>query len=425
MRILLLSLYFPPLNNIASSRVAAFHRHLKSEGHEVDVITRYYDKEQQNTADLEIGLKASGNLKENYVYSGDIIRANFDENNELLSFSKMLPPGIKGLYRYFKGDVYYHGWFKYAEQAFKKELAGKKYDFIIASHGPPVVLKVASFLSSKYGIPWIADLRDSYIDERDRGFHRRVKKFVFNKLIGTSSALLYISPGMSAYVKGILNKRNQAIPSTVIYNGVNDDAVPEPSPGDEGVVKKMKDLLKSHRLVLLHTGSLNGNKKLDLFAKVTLGYNEQNPGNIALVCLGLQKEHVNKLKANYGGEKKGLYFLPKVKVNTVLYFQEMVDALLLPVWVGKYTGFSGKVFEYLYSENILLVDYPPQEDLKEFLEASPNVCFIKGKESKLLSIFNKMINGEIKAKVFKRKNELLRKHQVKRLEFFLKEEVKS
>src|SRR4051812_10165612 len=100
MRLLLLTLYYPPLNTIAGMRLKAFEKYLSEAGNSVDVITRYYDEEQQKGQSMFLGCEPSKNFSQSYIKIDNILYTNFDKRNSKLSFSEKLPPIIKGIYNY-------------------------------------------------------------------------------------------------------------------------------------------------------------------------------------------------------------------------------------------------------------------------------------------------------------------------------------
>ncbi|HET6224893.1 MAG TPA: hypothetical protein VFF27_01350, partial [Bacteroidia bacterium] len=129
MRILLLTLYYPPLNTIAALRIKAFEKYFKAEGHQVDIITRYYDEQQQQGKSMFLGSESPENFNVPYIKQDHVIYTNFKARNEKKDFSEKLPPFIKGIYNYLNVDIYHYSWLSYVLLAFDKELKPNKYDF--------------------------------------------------------------------------------------------------------------------------------------------------------------------------------------------------------------------------------------------------------------------------------------------------------
>ena len=68
-------------------------------------------------------------------------------------------------------DVY-NGWCKLALTQGNKLLSTNKYDLILGSYPPASAFIVASKLSKKFKIPWIADYRDSWTQYRMMPSHK-------------------------------------------------------------------------------------------------------------------------------------------------------------------------------------------------------------------------------------------------------------
>lgn len=411
MRILLLSLYYPPLNTIAAQRIKSFEKYLMEEGVAVDVITRYYDPEQQKGKSMLLGCESPKGFKEDYISKGNVIYTNFDEANSKLLFSKRLPPIVKGIYNYFNIDVYHYGWIKYAMEAFNKELSHNKYDFIISSYGPPVSMLLAKEISDKNNIPYLIDFRDSYIDEKDVSYHLFMKRFVLKKMLSNSRGLIFSTDGMRDFFSLKVSQRLKNIPSCVVYNGVEESSIADKLEND--ILLEFNRIRKEHSMILLHTGTLYDGQNITFFIDSVNRFNAENQANVAIVFLGLAENRIKKLP-----EKSFIYYLSKVNHSTAMFLQKEASALLLPIWDGRYTGFSGKTQEYLFSGNYIITSPEPQKDLKLFLDLSPNVYISNSYNS--FSVILKNISEGVYIKLpMLAKEKLYRLYWVKQLKSFL------
>ncbi len=411
MRILLLSLYYPPLNTIAATRIAAFEKYLKMQGIELDVITRYYDLEQQKGQSMFLGKEKAKNFNENYRRIDNVIYSNYDETNSKLSFSNFLPPIIKGLYNYWQVDVFHYGWIRYAEMAFEKECSKNKYDFIISSYGPPISMLLANRISKKHSIPFLIDFRDSYINEKDKTYHLKMKQFSLNRMLSNCSGLIFSTEGMQNYFAGKVSKKINEIPFCVVYNGVDEVTNGWIEKGE--IAKSFYQIKQKHTLLLLHTGTLYEGQNSKFFIEAVERYNEANKKNVAIVFLGLAENKANEIP-----RLPFIYFLPKVGHSAAMYFQKEADALLLPIWDGRYTGFSGKTQEYLYSGNFIITSPNPQNDLKTFLNLSPNVKICNDYNS-FEDFISKICSRNYSKLQLQSKEKLFRSYWVQKLAVFL------
>ena len=415
MRILLLSLYYPPLNTIAASRMAAFEKHLRSEGHVVDVITRYYDIYQQKGESMFLGSEEPTDFDEEYMKRDNVIYSNFKKDNSKLTFSNKLPPVIRGIYNYWNVDVFHYGWLSYMMNAYNKEFSKNIYDFIISSYGPPIMLLAAKMVSEKSKTPYIIDFRDSYIDERDKGLHLFFKKQIQKKMLAKASALLFSTEGMKDYFFTKCSTSLKEKSNCVIYNGVESEVDGDEKLIDKDIVETFKRIKKENALVLLHTGTLYEGQNIQFFTDGIKQFNSVHEKKIVLVFLGLAKNngfvHV---------DIPNLIYLPKVNLSSALRLQQIADALVLPVWDGRYTGFSGKTIEYLASGNIVLCSPNPQNDLYDFFKRSTNVHVLDNYEM-FENICSDITNGIVCRRLVENNSIFTRKYWVKELEVFMKE----
>ncbi|MGZ6416805.1 MAG: hypothetical protein ACXVDW_21675, partial [Bacteroidia bacterium] len=345
----------------------------------------------------------------------NVIYTNFKKNNSKLIFSKKLPPVIRGIYNYSNIDVFHYGWLSYMMDAYEKELAGNNYDFIISSYGPPVMLLAAQMLSQKYKIPYIIDFRDIYIDEKDKGLHLFFKKRIQKKIIGSASAVLFSTEGMRDYFFTKCGDSLKGKKNCIVYNGIDTEMNVSGKLLNNDIIEKFKKIKQDNTLVLLHTGTLYKGQNINFFINGINRFNEIQEKKIALVFLGLSENN-----AFVPLNTPGLICLPKVNLVSAMELQLLADALVLPVWDGRYTGFSGKTMEYLASGNIVLSSPNPQDDMRYFFERSTNVTVLDSYEM-FEKICSGIINKNISRKYVEDNSIFTRKYWISQLSLFLKE----
>jgi hypothetical protein len=373
MRILFLTLYYPPLNTIAVHRVKAFVDVFQNQGVTCDVITRYYDEEQQKGTDMHIGSHGSQGINVPYYKENNIIYTNFNPSNKALRRSKKIPVGLRGLYNYYKIDVFHYGWLPYVFEAYEKELKNNTYDFIIPSYGPPITLLAAKKLSEKFNIPVIADFRDIYIDERDRSGQLFLKKKVQHFLLKNTVGLNFATQGMKDYFLHHSNLKN--IPSKVIYNGTSLSNEVGYNMMDDQVVRAFFEHKKEYDVLLLYPGTLYSGQNISFFIDVLKKINAEQTLKVGLLFLGWAENNF-KIDLNYDF----ISFLPRVTFQTSMYLQKNASALVWPVMDGSYTGFSGKLFEYMASENIVILSPNSPKDIDYFFERTKNIHAMNSRE---------------------------------------------
>jgi hypothetical protein len=170
-KILILVYDFPPYVSVGSLRPYSWYKYLHLYGVYPIIVTRQWNNKFGNELDyispsysdfVEMEKTAEGTIikapfKPNLAnkiflkYGGDklrIVRKLISAYYEFLQF--LLPIGNKK-------EIYL------AANEFLKQ---NKVDYIIASGDPFVLFKYASKLSAKYSIPWIADYRDAWIQDK-------------------------------------------------------------------------------------------------------------------------------------------------------------------------------------------------------------------------------------------------------------------
>jgi hypothetical protein len=415
MRLLLVTLYYPPLNTIAALRLKAFEKYLSEAGNSVDVITRYYDEEQQKGQSMFLGCEPSKDFSQSYIKIDNVLYTNFDKRNSKLSFSERLPPIIKGIYNYTQVDVFHYGWIKYIMEGFEVEFKKNKYDYIIGSYGPPITMLAVKQLAEKYNIPYIIDFRDILIDEKDKIHHLFFKKKMQYQMLKKAAALIFSTEGMRDYFYKNANNHLRKIPSCIVYNGVEEKQSAVADISDGSIVAQFDNLQSKSTMLLLHTGTLYKGQNILFFINSVEEYNKQHKQNCVIVFLGLAENRID-----YIPSKKFIHYLPKVKHATALYLQKRAEVLLLPIWDGRYTGFSGKTQEYLFSENFVITSPNPQKDLNEFFDISPNVYIANDYKTFKDILFN-IYSGKYIKSATANKEKLLRSYWIKKMSSFLLE----
>ncbi len=410
MRILLITLFYEPLNNIAVTRLKAFQKYLTEFGHEVDVLTRHYSKKDMHTSNLEKGMLAGDDFVGDYYKNGNIIYTKYKTLNSKLKFSNKLPKGIKGLYNLSQLDVFHYSFVEYGIKAYEDEFKNNKHDVIIASSPVPAALLLAKEINKKFGVKWISDFRDSYIMGDESPLFRMIKNKVLNKVIKSASGYLFLSDGMRDINMKVFNSLNKKKPQAKIYNGtsifVEEDL-------DPVTVDKINDFKKRYKYVVAYTGSLYKQANLDFFLK---NIDKNITEDFIFILAGVQEEFKNEIVKNFNN-KVNIHFFDKTSLSTSVYLQKSADFLLLNIWKNKYSGFSGKVFEYLNADTRIIVDKETPTDLVVFTKDYKNIYFCNENKERYNSILKSP--PDIMPITDLQNIELSRKFQVSKLNEFI------
>ena len=191
-RVLFLSFYFPPRNRISSYRAAGFCRHLPSFDWEPVVICEDWPDHAPGYDDeLAIGLEST-------------------EIHRIQSY------GPRGLNRFLVRNVIPwilphktpYNWWRPAIRKAIEICKIKEFDAIVATHDPLPTLTIAADISARFGIPWVADLRDSWNMHRlsSPRKQRMIAKHE-KRLVGMADQIVSVSDEMTEELGRILDRR--------------------------------------------------------------------------------------------------------------------------------------------------------------------------------------------------------------------------
>lgn len=317
MRILIISFRFPPFNSIGAVRVGKTAKYLTKMGHEVKVVTAARQRGRQSELPVEIP-------ESNIFYTGR-------------------PPSRFVMIEKILGDRGRSGpsWCRYAFKKAEELLALWSPDIIYASALPYNSLLVASSLSHKYKIPWVAEFRDLWADNHssnrqgvDQWWHEHLE----NRTLSNVSGMVTVSEPLAGKLRIKYDK-----PVSVILNGFD--------PGDYPLERKIN---KDPILKILYTGMIyNKQDPSPLFAAIKLLGSEAE--NIKIAFYGSKADLVNRLITQYKIESFVKVY-SSVSYKESLTLQINADVLLLLNWndpaqKGIYTG---KLFEYIGARRPIL-----------------------------------------------------------------------
>jgi hypothetical protein len=372
MRILYITFNAPPVKNVASFRTEAYLKYFPAEGMEVDVLTRHYVDYESIGTDFDVmksdAIEHSAEGQEGPVYYTGFY--NYVSHTPFYRKTRGLARVITNIYLV---DAHYYGWKKIALDFFEKHLSRKCYDLIIATYNPLITFVVAQVISRRYNILWIAEYRDSFVTDVDRGQTLLYKKIVQYRALRGVSSIVVVSEGIVHQLKKSLTGPQCNLDIVLIRNGYDDTVQPNVEVGDQTIWDVFRQLRRNYRTILLHTGTIYERQNWHYFLDCVRRYNEDSEEKVALVLVGLNKDgmSVNPLL------QRDVYILPKIANTTSLFMQQEADALILPAWyTDRYTGFIAKVFEYLWFGKRVWCSPAPPLDLRNFISGFSHVVIL-------------------------------------------------
>lgn len=232
-KVLILAYDFPPYVSVGGLRPYNWFKYLKEFGVEPVVITRQWSNEYGSELDYIAPSKSKETIVEE-TDKGTIYRSPYKPN---LSNRLLLKHGEnrfriirKLISAYFElvQFLYVTGPKKELYKIAKEYLKENKVDAIIATGEPFVLFSYASKLSKEFNIPWIADYRDPWSQNKNRSGNFILKQwnnYFEKKLLSTSTSAATVSEFCKLQIKeNIQNKLIHILP-----NGYDDELINEVS----------------------------------------------------------------------------------------------------------------------------------------------------------------------------------------------------
>jgi len=361
MKVLIVSFSFPPSNVVGAIRVGKLARYLDRRGYDLRVLTT--DIVEDRSLPLEIA-------QDRVIYTDYRLR---EDRLARLARRFRRPPasqldscgatlrvdgGAPGksvwerLRRHYYGLVHIpdlrRDWIKTALPAGRRLMAEWKPDIIFASAPPFTGLIVAGRLGRAFGIPWIADFRDLWVDAPyyyEPGWRRPFEALLEQATVRHAAALVTVSPQWADQLH-----RRHGKTAEVVYNGYAEEDFPEAS----------TQLDQEEVLTIRYTGSVYQGVRdpSAVFAAIGL-LPEARRNRVTVEFFGDAGDDVLALAAKYRVRDR-VAVRPAVPYRRALELQMQADILLLLQLCDKRDegNLPGKIFEYLYARRpILFIGY--------------------------------------------------------------------
>lgn len=225
-RLLILAYDFPPYVSVGGLRPYAWYRYMKEYGVEPIVVTRQWGNKYGNELDYIAPSESKETIVEETEY-GTIIRTPYRPNlanKIMLKYGRnrfaLLRKLVTAWYEFMQ-FIFFVGPKSELYRGANEYLKQNKVDAIIATGEPFILFKYASALSKKYGVPWIADYRDPWSQNKNRSkFIGRWSKYFEKKFMANAECVVTVSEFVKVQIKTNVHK-----PFHIIPNGYNPDAM--------------------------------------------------------------------------------------------------------------------------------------------------------------------------------------------------------
>lgn len=347
MDILIVSHYCPPLNEIASSRVASWVRVLQIMGHSVTVLTtRKYPMD--GASNFNFDYRDARVIEVDYLpgQSNDLALANVQSKAPNSFAFRIMRETYFFLKRYFPLSIFSPRqiWLRKVMKRIATPTFARQFDAVVSTYSPAQCHEIANRLKQlNPRLAWIADYRDLWTHSHLHGANPIARHFEHKK----EQRLLKLADSVTTVSRAACNQLTETLGREAVYlfeNGVNfleiDNLKPERSP-----------LVKSGKVNVGYTGTFYEQFPPQKMVNAIRSAPSHAP-SLHFTFLGNSNELTRRLGR---GDDRALSTYPTVPRLDCLTFQRDCDFLLFfahiePAAKMNRGGIiSGKVFEYIAS----------------------------------------------------------------------------
>lgn len=360
-KILLIAYFYPPISTIGSMRTWKLVKYIRLFGYEPIVICGETDEQlwEQELPDVEVHrtkcdflfekvslkIKKKVNSDESLTTFNSTKDANFQLKKYILrDLYWMLQRTKHFLSEIFEYPDIYYKWRKKVLPIASKIIESNSIALIYSSSSPVTDHLIASDLSRKFDIPWIADYRDLWTNnhyDSVTSLRQYFEKKLELRTLSWASSIVTVSEPAGKIQSVFLNK-----PVHVITNGFD--------PEDYDFNVQPYEIF-----TIIYTGIIYSGKRdpsmLFSAVKKLIGMEKISKNKIRIKFFGAEKLQLENLLKQYDiGEVVEIY--DRIPLQQAIIEQKRATVLLLLMWnhlteKGVYTG---KIFEYLGAKKPIL-----------------------------------------------------------------------
>jgi len=358
-KILVITYYWPPGGGAGVQRILKFVKYLPSNGFKPYVVTVDADKASypvtDNSLNAEVPAEAEVFRTDTFEPFG-IYSKVVGKKSIPTGFSNESDPGlIQKMSRFIRGNFFIpdarKGWINFAFNEACGIIEKENIDTIITTSPPHSVQLAGLKLKKKYGINWIADLRDPWTDIY---YYKEFKHLPFAERLDKKYERLVLENAdkvitVSSDLKRIFTEKSESINENkiiIIPNGFDEDDF-------RNVISEDS---RQKEFIISYTGTMAESYNPQIFFNVCKKLTSENPDvNIRLRFIGSPAEPLMH-KIREMSLSGNLEVIPTVThERSVGYLNESTALLLvIPEVINDKGILTGKLFEYLASRKTIV-----------------------------------------------------------------------
>jgi hypothetical protein len=362
-KILIISYYYPPCNDVSSNRIFEFSNSLSID-FDVNVVTRHWSGNENTWSDkissskeTEIFIKKqNSNLKIHFLPY---------KSNSLIKSKSSKFTAIKQL---IKGDIDIDSDVFQFKDYINLFIDKNNIDLILVSVAPLSLIKLSFEINKKYKIPYFVDFRDfennfTLNQNLNKWFNLKatfvflIKNYYVNKFVKNASAISSVNYEILNHFNNIQSNK------FLILNGYN----------NKSFLKFSKsNILKNNHLQLSIVGTLYPTQQYNIVLDGINLFFKNNPyAKVFCNFIGVNSIESVGLEIKNKIIFKNYLITNRLSQEEAYEYLEKSDILWYSGWIGWKGVFSGKIFEYLGSKRNILIA-PSDKDVIDKLLIETN-----------------------------------------------------
>lgn len=259
-------------------------------------------------------------------------------------------------------------WLPYAVRAGVAVARTQKPAALYATAPPFSTLLAGRIIAARTGLPWVADLRDLWVDNPTRRLPGRIKRaldrWLERKVLSGADRIVTTTRAGAGLLRDKFPEKGDHI--SVIYNGFDEEDFPPADPRRESSGP-------NGRLLLSHVGSLYAERTPEPFLRALARFLDRHPDARARLRVRFVGEVSAFEQVFRRYEGLGVVTVePPVEHPEAVKLMRSSDALVLLMPRGDERVVYAKLFEYMAAGRPILGVMPPDAEVAELLRESGN-----------------------------------------------------